>query len=176
MSFYEELQELVRRTRNNPELFHRLVYEPETVLGEIGFLSEEAKRQILGLSPAELTAKLLGCEHGTPGAQQQGCDAGTICVGCSDQTCENTFCGNSICNDCATACNNASQGCSDCTAASQCVQCTEKSCQVGACTDATCRQSCGNPSGCAAASDAVEITSVAPSFGSTSDNFREFRL
>jgi len=175
MSFYEELQELVRRTRNNPELFHRLVYEPETVLNEIGFLSEDAKRQILGLSPAELTAKLLGCEHGTPGAQQQGCAAGTIC-GCSDKTCENTGCQNTICNDCATVCQRASQGCSDCTAASQCVQCTEESCQAGACTDATCRVSC-DPSACVAASDAgVEITGEPPSFGSTSDNFREFRL
>ena len=188
MSFYEELQELVRRTRSNPELFHRLVYEPETVLGEIGFLSEGAKRQIMGLSPAELTARLLGCEHGTPGAQQQGCAAGTVCdctvsgcVGCTDGTCGD--CTAVTCNQCATACVRMSGGCSDCTIASQCAQCTEESCQAAACTDATCHVSCGNPSGCGGGGtcgntneNIVEGYSTGQSAQSPSGNFREFRL
>jgi hypothetical protein len=95
MGFYDELVALVQRTRNDPQLFHRLVYEPETVLDEIGFLSQDAKRQILGLSPAELTAKLLGCQ--VPSATGQGNLDGTVCEACTEctnETYENT------CGDC----------------------------------------------------------------------------
>jgi hypothetical protein len=169
MSFYEELQELVRRTRSNPELFHRLVYEPETVLGEIGFLSEEAKRQIMGLSPAELTAKLLGCEHGTPGAEANACTIHTCAVTCGVSGGCGACTDGTVCNDCATACVQASMGCSDCTA-SQC---------VGACSDDTCGggiSACGGGGTCVANSAGGTGEYVEGTEPASSANFREFRL
>jgi hypothetical protein len=176
MSFYEELQELVRRTRNNPELFHRLVYEPETVLGEIGFLSEEAKRQILGLSPAELTAKLLGCEHGT-GAEANACTIHTCAVTCGVSGGCGACTDGTVCNKCATACVQASMGCSDCTV-SQCVgACTDRTC-VG-CSDDTCG---GGVSACGGGGTCVDNTAggtgeyVEMTESASSANFREFRL
>jgi hypothetical protein len=118
MGFYDELVALVQRTRNDPQLFHRLVYEPETVLDEIGFLSQDAKRQILGLSPAELTAKLLGCEAHSAAVQAQG-DCGVTCDEPPSACGGVCSMGNSdiLCQNCT--------GCSDCTTgASACLGCT----------------------------------------------------
>jgi hypothetical protein len=161
MSFYEELQELVRRTRNNPELFHRLVYEPETVLNEIGFLSEDAKRQILGLSPAELTAKLLGCE--APSRAQ----ANQVNGDCAVETCGRYTPG------CTGVCSEASQ-----TGETPCGDCTDQT-DVCGCTDGgtLCAQPGTQPGPDVTPGQDAEINSgTSTEQMTTGERFRVFRF
>jgi hypothetical protein len=159
--FLEEIRLLLERTRADPALFHQLVFEPEKALAKLPFLSDEAKRQILGVSPSNLTAFLIGARAqaaGSCGVEAVVCDCTTVCV-CTGVTvcvCTAITClglqGAATCG-CTQGCTCASAGgctaCTDCTAVVATCGCTN------GCTCATQAGTCGAVGTCAGKSAAT---------------------
>lgn len=59
-------KELVERARSDPEFFHRLVFSPEAVIGELDSLDRKTKGAIVSMTPEEIIGaaitELAGCD------------------------------------------------------------------------------------------------------------------
>lgn len=158
--FYSELMALVARCREDPSLLHALVFRPESVLNELPFLSENAKRQILGVAPTEVTGYLLGLVGGgAPGPMHVRQAAYDVISPC----CQYTFCKeDSICEETIPVCDDGSTGCHD--------QASVAICAIAmmsqACNQA-CTAACNSAGGCTGCTNACTVACVTHGGGCT---------
>lgn len=54
------LQKLIDQARNDPKFLHALVFDTESVLKQIDYLDRGAKATLVGSSPEEVIARMLG--------------------------------------------------------------------------------------------------------------------
>lgn len=54
------LQKLVEQARNDPQFFHALVFDTESVLKQIDYLDRAAKAALVAISPEEVIATIAG--------------------------------------------------------------------------------------------------------------------
>jgi hypothetical protein len=88
----EMLQQLVRQAREDPELFHALVFDSDTVLARLSYLDQDARDALSRSTPEQFVASLVGetREPGFSGAS--GCPPGVTCA-CTGETCGGLTCG-----------------------------------------------------------------------------------
>lgn len=88
----EMLQQLVRQAREDPELFHALVFDSDKVLARLSYLDEDARDALSRSTPELFVASLVG-ETREPGfAEASGCPPGVTCA-CTGETCGGLTCG-----------------------------------------------------------------------------------
>lgn len=98
------LQRILQQAREDASFFHALVFEPERVLPQLGFLDDHAKEKIGNINPGSLIAMIVG-------EISAGCDENTTCS-CTSGTCDGT-CGGSTCDvtcsgeSCGRTCDNS---------------------------------------------------------------------
>ena len=56
----EALQRLVEEAREDPQFFHALVFDTESVLKQIDYLDRSTKAALVGISPEEAIAAISG--------------------------------------------------------------------------------------------------------------------
>lgn len=90
---YEALRMLVQKARNDPQFFHALVFNPESILADLGFLDRRAKAAILAVTPEQLSTLLV------PSDTEKEC--GYTCGKKScNWTCGEASCGHTCLNSC----------------------------------------------------------------------------
>ena len=54
------LQKLVDQARKDPKFLHALIFDPESVLKQVDYLDRAARAKLVGNSPDEVIAAILG--------------------------------------------------------------------------------------------------------------------
>lgn len=87
----EMLQQLVRQAREDPELFHALVFDSDTVLARLSYLDQDARDALSRSTPELFVASLVG-ETREPGfVEARACPPGVTCA-CTGETCAGPTC------------------------------------------------------------------------------------
>jgi hypothetical protein len=103
----QALQRLVEQARDDPAFFHALVFDPESALGNAGYLDRREKGMIISLEPEDVIAGLAGL-YVNPGGPVAEC--GTTCgSGSCTVTCDSS-CGDTCASSCDSTCSKASCG------------------------------------------------------------------
>jgi hypothetical protein len=63
------LQKLVEQARKDPKFLHALVFDPESVLKQVDYLDRTARARLVGNSPDEVLATMLGERAAADAAQ-----------------------------------------------------------------------------------------------------------
>jgi hypothetical protein len=85
----EALQRLVADAREDPQLFHALVFEPESALAKLPYLDRREKGAIVSLRPEDVIAGLAGLIVGAGGLA-------AVCTYSCHDSCDDT-CGEGSC-------------------------------------------------------------------------------
>lgn len=59
------MQKLVEQAQKDPKFLHALVFEPESVLKQVDYLDRSARARLVGNSPEDALAAILGVRLGT---------------------------------------------------------------------------------------------------------------
>jgi hypothetical protein len=101
------LDKLVQEAREDPKFFHDLIYNTESVVGRLDYLSRQEKAGILSIDPDSLIVGIAGRLR--PGGEVEVC--GASCGGSCGATCAascagscGASCGGSCQNSCAGTC------------------------------------------------------------------------
>jgi hypothetical protein len=70
-------ERLVKQARSDPQFFHALVFEPESILAKLDFVDRGAKGAIIAADPAEIVARTIGVVSA----------CGNTCTSSCDNTC-----------------------------------------------------------------------------------------
>jgi hypothetical protein len=97
----ELLDELVRRARSDATFFHKLVFNPEEVLGQLDFLPRREKGMIVSLAPEDVIAGLAGL---LVNPDLTVADCGSSCANSCGYTC-GASCGDTCGSSCEFTCN-----------------------------------------------------------------------
>lgn len=102
MTKHEALEELISRAREDPSLFHALVFNPSEALGSLDFLDRREKGALVSLAPEDLIAGMVGLIRG-PGSSASVC--GHSCEDSCDNTCGGGSCfGTCLSDSCDHTC------------------------------------------------------------------------
>jgi hypothetical protein len=106
MAKKEALERLVAEVRKDPNLFHAIVFNPDSVINKLDFLDRREKGQIVSMKPEDLVAGLIGVVT-TPGGNVAEC--GSSCGGSCNGTCDGS-CGGTCASSCDATCGGGSCG------------------------------------------------------------------
>jgi hypothetical protein len=104
----EAIERLMERARNEPEFFHRLVFDPERTIAELDYLGRREKAMLVSRSPEDVVSGLVGlirgpgdvlavCGHSCEDSCDSTCGAGSCFGTCLSDTCGFT-CGAKSCD------------------------------------------------------------------------------
>ena len=104
----EVLDRLVEQAGNDPEFFHRLIFNTEEVLGELDYLSRAERGALVAIEPNDVVAGLLGlfrnpggglavCGHSCEDSCDNTCGEGSCFGTCLSDSCDHT-CGARSCD------------------------------------------------------------------------------
>jgi|SRR5579859_2032723 hypothetical protein len=96
-AFQAALQSIQKRAKKDPQFFHRLVYDPESILAELPD-SRFVKAAFLGIDPNTIWGRIL-----QPPGPVQGCGVTCGSMSCDD-TCGGRTCGNTCTDSCGSTC------------------------------------------------------------------------
>lgn len=102
----EAMKQLVAQAREDPAFFHALIFNPETVLAKLDYLSRAAKASLVAIRPEQIISILTG--------RNVSCDGNVTCS-CTTGTCGGETCGGSTCgggptcsgDSCGSTCGNS---------------------------------------------------------------------
>jgi hypothetical protein len=100
------VERLIAQAKDDPKFFRELVFEPESTLSGLDYLSRPEKAALLAINPERLIAGLIGVTL-DPGGPISGCggSCGNSCAGTCNGSCGGT-CADSCRSTCgATSCN-----------------------------------------------------------------------
>lgn len=95
----EGLQRLVKQAKSDPQFFHDLIWNTESALGSVGYLSRLEKAAILAIRPEDLVVGLASGLAGGTIAANCGGTCGASCGGSCGASC-----GGSCTVTCAASC------------------------------------------------------------------------
>jgi hypothetical protein len=75
----EALKQLVENAREDPQFFHDLVFNTESVLGKLDFLGRAEKASLIGQDPQAVIGRLIGALEGCDVTCTSSC--GATCAG-----------------------------------------------------------------------------------------------
>jgi hypothetical protein len=96
---------LVREARQDSQFFHDLIYNTESVIGKLDYLSRQEKASILAIDPDSLVIGVAGKFR--PGGDVEVC--GVSCAGSCGGTCA-ASCAGSCGASCGASCQNSCAG------------------------------------------------------------------
>lgn len=118
------LDRLVEEARRDPQFFHDLIFNTETVIERLDYLSRQEKAGILAVDPDSLVIGIAGSIR--PGGEAAVCGAscGGSCGGTCAASCAGSCgasCGGSCQNSCAGTCGGSCGASCDSSCAGSCV-------------------------------------------------------
>jgi hypothetical protein len=108
-TFTKAMQTVIERARTDPEFFHRLVFDPDSVMQDLPN-DRMMKSAVFGIDPNMLIGSLLAGGGGSPVAE--GCTTtcgGSSCTStCGSRSCDDT-CASSCTDTCSHSCTNTTK-------------------------------------------------------------------
>jgi hypothetical protein len=104
----ETLERLVEEARNDPELFHALVFNPEETISKLDYINRREKAMIVALNPEDIIAGMVGqirgpkdqlavCGYSCENSCDSTCGSGSCFGTCMSDSCDHT-CGARSCD------------------------------------------------------------------------------